>query len=340
VIGWTDKSKSRGAGRAGAVLLEVLVTVTLIVMFMALIGSQILAAVEAAAKVDRRQNAMLLAESLVGRLQAGGFDLADQEDQITGDFGELYPGWAWKITAEPVQDDEALMRVNLQIFYDESGEAGEAVGDVIESLAPVLSLHTFWAVAPQVDLARDFGLDEESLSGLADVFSNEGFDARDLDPSWLTNLGPEQLKELVGALSQAAESGALADAMRPGGPLSGISGLLSRGRGGRTGGGGRAQEGPRRFTSLQDYVRNGLLDDLRSNGPDAVRQRLEELQGQQERPASKMRGRSGRQADEPGAQRRSRRPRLRRPGGSDGGEKAGDAGRRRPRRGRASGRRR
>ena len=119
---------------------------------MALIGGQILSSVKAAGLIERRQAAMLLAESITGRLQAGGFELSDQAQQFSGVFGDTYPGWGWRVGTETT-DDPSLMRVHLQVLQ---GDPTQSNGTV-DSMVSVTDLYTFWAIPAKMDLT-DFGL--------------------------------------------------------------------------------------------------------------------------------------------------------------------------------------
>jgi type II secretory pathway pseudopilin PulG len=177
-----------GATRRASMLLEVLVTVTIMAMFMALIGAQILAAVQAAGLIERRQTSMLLAESITGRLQAGGFELTDQAQQMAGTFGTVYPGWGWRVGAEPT-DDPTLMRVHLQVL-----QGDPAVPDAsVDSMTAITDMYTFWALPAKMDLVEDFGLSESDAAALA---AKTGIDPKNFDPAMLAGLNiADLLKE-------------------------------------------------------------------------------------------------------------------------------------------------
>jgi len=216
-----DNSVSRRDGpcgaAVGAVLLEVLVTVTLIALFMALVGGQILSAVRAAGEIDRQQRAVMLAESLVDRLEAGGFDFSDEES--IGDFGDAYPGWAWKITTEQTED-ENLLRLKIQVL---AGQPGEDV----ETYSPVLTLYTFVVMPVTIDLVEDFGMSEEEAAQLADAVPIEGLDFSSVDPRMLAQMDRETLLELMPQLQRLlGQLGAASMGL-------GVSGALARGGAGQ-----------------------------------------------------------------------------------------------------------
>ncbi len=173
--------------RRGSILLEVLVTVTIMAMFMALIGSQILASVRAAGVIERRQTAMLLSESLVGRLQAGGFELTNQPQQMADTFGDTYPGWGWRVSTDTT-DDPALMRVHIEVLQGDPAQPTAGV----ESMASVADMYTLWALPAQINLAEDFGLSDADTSALAAL----GIDPNNFDPASLAGLDlPSLLKQ-------------------------------------------------------------------------------------------------------------------------------------------------
>jgi type II secretory pathway pseudopilin PulG len=160
-------------------LMEVLVTVTILALFMALIGAQILSSVQAAGAIERRQTAMLLAESITSRLQAGGFELTDQAQQLADTFGDVYPGWGWRASTEPT-DDPTLMRVHLEVLQGDPTQPDAPV----ESMATVTDMYTLWALPSKMNLLEDFGLSESDAAGLADL----GIDPNNFDPAMLAGL--------------------------------------------------------------------------------------------------------------------------------------------------------
>jgi type II secretory pathway pseudopilin PulG len=148
--------------RPASVLLEVLVTVTIIALFMALIGGQILSSVKAADVIQRRQTAMLLAESIYSRLQAGGFELTDQPLQVADTFGTMYPSWGWRVSTETT-DDPGLMRVHLEVLRGDPAEPDAPV----TSMTAVTDMYTLWALPAQIDPVQDFGLTQAQADELA-----------------------------------------------------------------------------------------------------------------------------------------------------------------------------
>jgi type II secretory pathway pseudopilin PulG len=168
-----------GATRRASMLLEVLVTVTIMALFMALIGAQILSAVQAAGLIERRQTSMLLAESITSRLQAGGFELTDQAQQLSGTFGTVYPGWGWRVGTEST-DDPTLMRVHLQVLQGDAAQPDASV----DSMTAITDMYTLWALPAKMDLVEDFGLSESDAAALVEA----GIDPKNFNPAMLKGL--------------------------------------------------------------------------------------------------------------------------------------------------------
>ncbi len=204
-------------------------------MFMSLIGAQILSSVRAAGAIERRQTAVLLTESLIGRLQSGGFELTDQTQQVSDTFGDAHPGWGWQVFAEPTEDDQTLIRVRLRVLRDETGE-----GDVtVDSMTPVTEMTTFWAMPVKFNLVEDFGMSEEDAGALAAA----GIDPYSLDPAALMgmDLGDllRQFPQLEGLLRMYGLDVSMLSAMDPEMIRSALEGVLGDmgGSGGGSGGG-------------------------------------------------------------------------------------------------------
>ncbi len=185
--------------RRASILLEVLITVTLIALFMALIGGQILSSVRAAATIEHRQTAMLLAESLVDRVQAGNFLAADQtQQQETGDFGTAYPGWGYQVDAEQT-DDPNVLRVTMQVLEDETGQANtqtsSQTGTDVSSYTPIAEFTTFLTIPRKVDLVNDLGVSEQDAASIAAQFGN--VDPSAIDPRMLAGMNLNDLSNLL-----------------------------------------------------------------------------------------------------------------------------------------------
>jgi len=184
---------------------------------MALIGGQILSSVKAADVIQRRQTAMLLAESIYSRLQAGGFELTDQPVQVADTFGAVYPGWGWRVSTETT-NDPSLMRVHLEVLRGDSAEPDAPVA----SMTTVTDMYTLWALPAQIDPVEDFGLTQEQADDLraqgidlSDSGSLAGIDLAALlkqypqlaslarmygvDPAMLATLPPETIKKALDA---------------------------------------------------------------------------------------------------------------------------------------------
>ncbi len=214
---------------------------------MALIGGQILSSVKAAGLIERRQTAMLLAESISGRLQAGGFELSDQAQQMADTFGLAYPGWGWRVSTETT-DDPSLMRVHLQVLQGDPTQSNVPV----EAMASVTDMYTFWALPAKMDPATDLGLSDTDLKKMKEG----GFDPGDpttwsganltsllaeypqlatllkmygIDPSMIASMDPDTVRKAVETY-MAANGGSLPN-------IPGLGGGTNPGGGSNPGGG-------------------------------------------------------------------------------------------------------
>jgi hypothetical protein len=251
-------------GRRGAMLLEVIVSMGLLLFGMVMVGLQINAGLDAARQADIRTRAVMLADSRFAELDSGALVLDELETEIDGDFGirrqgepaEVpYPGYTWRIQVEErdvsgifetdVESTQGLVfyALRLDIGYNES-QVAEQIADPEyeiefddEGRKIVRTVYRLWPKPADINLARDFGMEDEQVeelldglemaaqqadeTGLPDELSGGGEDAMDLstmvellrqvmaaggggfDPRMLTQLPAEQYgmaTELVDAL--------------------------------------------------------------------------------------------------------------------------------------------
>ena len=87
------RGPSRGhQRRLGAVLLEVIISMGLLIFGMAVVGLQINAGLDAARTSDIATRAVMLADTKMAELAAGIVKPEKNDDEVKGDFGILYPG--------------------------------------------------------------------------------------------------------------------------------------------------------------------------------------------------------------------------------------------------------
>ncbi|MBN1344491.1 MAG: hypothetical protein JXQ73_17510 [Phycisphaerae bacterium] len=173
-------------------LLEVLISVAIMVLAIATIGSQVNQALKTADYTDKLNRGLMLAEWALAEMDLSMdseeriIDLQGEEGE--GTFGERFPGYGWRIKREPT-DTENFDLITLDILTGDP--ESESVGDW-------KVLHSVYALRPivaEVDPA-DFGMPSEEEIGLLAAASATGADGQATDASEL----PAGFDELLAAL--------------------------------------------------------------------------------------------------------------------------------------------
>ncbi len=184
----------RFASRRGALLLEVIVAMTILVASLAMIGAQLRGGVRNAIVGEELLQGSMLADRLAARLE---LDLALQQqvfDEQTreDDFGDQYPRWFWRLEIEPLIDQEApvdneieddpaapVFEISLEILYQDDPLRPDDISDA----RVVRQVRMLKAAPTQIDLERDYGMAEEQIAQLQELMPN-------LDPE---NVNPQEL---------------------------------------------------------------------------------------------------------------------------------------------------
>jgi len=152
----------RSRKRQGAMLLEVLISIAILAVTIATIGSQVNQSLQAAAYTDKLNRALMLAEWVLAEMDLG----TDEEDRLIdligeegeGAFGERYPGFGWRIEVEPTDVDN-LDLVILDILH------GDPESESVEDWRVLHSVYALRPVMAEVD-PSDFGMPSEEEIGL------------------------------------------------------------------------------------------------------------------------------------------------------------------------------
>lgn len=124
----TPTPESRKQVRRGAILLEVVLALALLVMTSAVILGSMSAAMRSAGRLRLRAQAADLAVTLASELHMGLLAPADTE--LTPYARPGLAGWSWQVAAEPLEGAPAeLRRVLLTVRHD-TGVSITAVGFV------------------------------------------------------------------------------------------------------------------------------------------------------------------------------------------------------------------
>ena len=196
----------RPPGRRSAyLLLEVIVSLTLLILGLAAIGTQIQNSYDTARQTRRMLRAMNLAESKLAELDAQLIPDVEEaiEDYLEEEFGRLFPNYAWRLRIDPTQTPD-LWLVRIDILYQERQDVDEEEFEFEEEVIDIAyTLRTLRATPATIDPARDFGTDEETMERLNEALSGTELDPTNLDPRLLAGLPIEDLVDLVAALQDA-----------------------------------------------------------------------------------------------------------------------------------------
>jgi Tfp pilus assembly protein PilV len=259
----------RPAGlRGGALLLEVVISIAILVLAFGMLGAELSAGLQMTQEADKQTRAAQLSDRILALLELDQKVVqqvfADQDTD--GEFGEQYPGWFWKLTLEPT-DVAGLGMVTIEVLHQEDSSNL----DSIEGARVVRSMHLLKADPGRIDLAADFGFDEEQLAALAASIPIPGFNPAALDPQALVAMDPAQLMamlpQLLQIFQQITGGGGLPQGMPAG--LQGLLANLGGAGGGAPGGAGSiSQDFLRNFiqSQLGDRVSADELDKLFSGG--------------------------------------------------------------------------
>jgi hypothetical protein len=262
---------ARAGWRRAALLLEVVIALTILVAALGVLGGQLAGGLDMTAYAEQQTRAAQLTDRVMGLLELDPEILERfvDEDVVDGDFGDSHPGWFWRVSLEPT-DVENLARVKLEVLYQSDPDRQERIDDA----RPVRTVHLLKTPPPQIDLARDFGVDEEQLQQITESLPIPGLENGNLDPLALAQaITPETLPELLPALlpliQQFLGAGLPPDATPEdltsllGDGLSGLSGGAPAGASGGEQGGGVPG-------GLREIIRSAIGDQVSDEELDAA----------------------------------------------------------------------
>ena len=214
-----------GRGRwygGAAVLLEVVLSVAILSLAMMVLGAQFSIGLDTA-QLSQRQR-LMLAESGVAQIEMGTLEL--EEDELAGEFGSQYPGYAWHVTTEssPIEGMNLLtVSILAGPSADEEGEQAE-----LESYQEILSVRTLRAEHMPLDLEQFVPPDQQAEDWcdqlppeFCELLNELGIDFSDFDvPKLIRQLDMDSLLELLpmlpmlGQLPQGQMGGSLWDQIR------------------------------------------------------------------------------------------------------------------------------
>lgn len=240
-------TRCRTPRRRGALLLEAIVALTILVLALGFMGAQLVNGLKLTGRSDETTRAVQFGERMLALLElepavTASFFNARSSD---GDFGDENPGWFWRASVEKMQDFEGLGLLTLEILHQPDPRRG----DTIDDAQVVRRLRLIKADPGRINLAEDFGFDEEALAQLSETVPIPGFDPTQLDPQAIVGMDPGTLMQLLPVLLPIIQQFAAQQGMQlPEGGLENMTPeqlqeLLQQGGGGRGAGAGRGEDG-------------------------------------------------------------------------------------------------
>lgn len=177
----------------------------MLIVGLAVIGAQVQDAQKSLRNMNRRTQAMMLAERQLAELDMGLADLDSVDEVVEHDFGPRYPDWAWRLTTS----DTALPNMYVEqldvLYFPREGDYEEDQFE-FEDAEVAYTLHTMRAVQPPVNFAVDYGMHEDEVRDLGDKLSDvgiPGLDVTSFDPRLLQNIDLEQLMKVLPVILDA-----------------------------------------------------------------------------------------------------------------------------------------
>ncbi len=192
--------RTGAAGRvaSGYLLLEVVMSVTLLVLGLTYIGAQVQKARASAYKADELTRVLMLAESKLAELDTGLVPYDEEaDDEIEGDFTLRFPHYGWRIRVRETATED-LWAITLEILEARRESLDDEFD--LENAKVVYAVHTLRAEPAVINVETDLGLDEETINGLAESLPAELFDPPYLPPSAFQGLDFPTLVEVLPAL--------------------------------------------------------------------------------------------------------------------------------------------
>jgi len=240
---------------AGAVLLEVVGSLGLLVFGMAMVGLQVRAGLDAARETNLGTRALMLTDTILAELDAGAIIPDTTDDEVKGDFGVKAPGYTWRIQIERA-DVENFYMLTLELAFnqehmDEQIDNPDLEIDIEDDGTTIVrTAYRLYPKPADIDIERDYGPTPEDLEKLlgstlgdsggagqggggagaaagdmASIASEMGWDLSSLDfllepggfdPRMLSQLPEEEFMQLIELLEVVLKQGGVALGGAPG----------------------------------------------------------------------------------------------------------------------------
>lgn len=206
----TKRCHVRRAGLRAAALFEVVVSLSILMVAMAVVGATFRNGAYHVELAERLNQANTLTERLLCELDLGLLPImqpvaadqlsgANRTQEISGWFAEdAPPGMSWKIEVAADQNVPGVMKVGVHIFLGDP-DGGE------NRQQRLLTTYVFRAEPRSINLQNDFGIEEEQLALITDAIPGGAamFDPNNFDPRAIAQLDLDTLRELLPILMAA-----------------------------------------------------------------------------------------------------------------------------------------
>lgn len=209
-------------GRRGALLLEIVIALAVLVGALGLLGSQLARGLDVAFESEERLRSELLMDQMLALVQLDPEiqQRVREAERVEDEFGDAYPGYFWRVQRTPVdeQDAEGMQLVTVEVLWERGATRADSAS--IGSAEVVRRVGYLVAPPAKIDLVSEAGLSEEMADQLRQLIPLPDFDPRAIDLQQLmAMLDPEMLQLIMSQLQPLlAQLGA-------GGLPSGMGGL-------------------------------------------------------------------------------------------------------------------
>jgi len=176
-------------------MLETVIAVGLLVVGLAIIGSQIQDSDTSIRKMRLKTRALMLAEQQLAYLDLGLVKLDTIAEIQEGDFGPRYPDWGWRIMTEPTSLD-GIFRQQISVLYKVRDEAYQADSFDYKNADDIYDVYAFRPNPKPLDLQTDFGMTDKELTDLNQKVTDNQipcFDGGTFNPTCLATLDSQEL---------------------------------------------------------------------------------------------------------------------------------------------------
>jgi len=183
-------------------MLETVIAAGLLVVGLAVIGTQVQDADTSVRKMQLRIRSMMLAETQMAELDLGLIELDSIDEMQEGDFGPRYPDFGWRLTTDPTAVD-GLFRLTVEVLYLLRDGAYQEDSFDHDAADVVYTVYAFRTSPQPLDLTLDFGMTESELTKFTEEVQSAGipcFEGGTLDPTCLATRGIEEIIKTLPAL--------------------------------------------------------------------------------------------------------------------------------------------